>query len=401
MSRLRMMGGRPAPAPPPAEADTTLTLYTHLRTPLASSISDVSTAMTTFLGQVADGNSVTATLSGDSASSFDMSLGELYTEGTNVVGAPAAAYDGTEGSGFDGSPPTAETRTTAKPICRLLTVWRQAFTDKIVLMIAAEAKGGIDHVDVMVEGTTLTLTERSLYHYLDVNDRPKWFYGYIAELDASNYTSFATDETRGVQVYIRATATDETMQSQLIGDADNKYEQFVFFPVEQIHDYLIEVDPDAEANTEPAGTYPSAHAVVTRLDDAIKYAGGASITTIGTPGVTMRRPLIKVKKTHSCDYVSAASSTSNGRGFCTVVCDEGVEVDIGRDAYDSSKLSLKLGFNGVEFRGRGVRINSTNICAISYDSVSTGWRHWMNGCRASADFDFSQYVDDGGRARNQ
>lgn len=154
---------------------------------------------------------------------------------------PAAAWNGTAGTGF-ASTPTDPTRTTAKPACRLLVPPRQAFTDRLVVGVAAAANNngrldnlGLTSVEFIYEGRTVTVTEPSWYSYLDANGQQRSTFGWWAVL-LHNGINSANADTGGADLYIRANPADSTMQSRVIGP-------FRFWPRAALHDLQLTVAP--------------------------------------------------------------------------------------------------------------------------------------------------------------
>lgn len=365
---------------------------------------------------VPSGNTIT--VSSSDRPKLQMTLGETYTAGDAVMGAPVAAYTGVEATGYGvalADAPVDPTRLAnrPKPILRLMTPWRQAFTDRLVLVFMARAVGGISKVRVYCEGATLDLTEATNYKYTDVNGVERWIHDvYVCELDADNYTiahsggvaaGASGDATRGVRVFAEAFAVDTNFQNRVIGGITTTVaaEQFTFYPVINIHDYLVTVNtslPVAYAGTNPAWSTGTAAANFHDVSDALAFVGKFTRQSL-TVTVSMLRPLIEIRTSGTYSYTTASTSSFGftGRGYCTVKCATAITAELGRSSWDPALLIWRPGYQGVELRGPGITLNSTYWS--EFGAGGTGVRHWFNGITSEADIDFHQYLDDGGNVR--
>lgn len=149
---------------------------------------------------------------------------------------PSTAWDGSAGSGFS-NVPVDPLRTTAKPVCRLLTPPRQWFTDEIIVGVSAAANNdgslldnlGLEKVVVHFEGSTHEVTSPSYYLLEDANGVPRKYLGWWVVLKKPEATAGHAN------VYFEAVPKDTAMQSRVIGPHQ-------YSPQNVLHDATIEVD---------------------------------------------------------------------------------------------------------------------------------------------------------------
>lgn len=370
----------------------------------------ISDALAAFVSAAPPG--ATFTLTAPDTSLAQVTTGERYVNGTNVIGAPGGSYDGTAGSGYGGSPPTDPGTSPAVSI-QLVSVWRQAFTGTLYVLAHAHAPGGVDYVRLYVEGATLDVSDPVCFIDTDQKGREQWLHGmYVFEVPASNYTGFTTNDLRGIWIYLEGVAVDSgTIANRVIGGATNENERFIFFPVtaldvtqpEAPYDYFVTVDlSQPVAEISPTSNFPAVAANFHDVSDAIGYCGGS---TRGTPPLsrnqTFLRPGIEIRSSATYSYTSNASFGQSGRGFCEVWCADGVTAVLGKDTWDPNTLNWRPGFQGVRLKGPRLSLDTTNWCnfeprtGVSADS----YRHWFDTIDSTATTDFSVYLDAGGNVR--
>ena len=158
---------------------------------------------------------------------------------------PSESWIGTAASGFT-STPSDPARTTAKPVVRMITPERQAFTDTLLVGVVAGANNGgslydnlgLEKVRLHCEGNVVEITAPT-FQTPPAPDAsvggsavtPKPVLGWWCEL--KNDGRFGA-----VDVYVEAIPKDVTMQSRIMGP-------YRFFPAAQEHQKEITINPDA------------------------------------------------------------------------------------------------------------------------------------------------------------
>ena len=129
---------------------------------------------------------------------------------------PSSAWNGTAGSGFS-SLPSDPTRTTAKPVVRLIDPPNQFFTDELTISVMAFANdsgtliGGIDRVRFRFEGESIDVLAPALRLFVRHDGSTYRLPCYTVQLKRPAGTSGLAD------LYIEAIPSDATMQSRVLG----------------------------------------------------------------------------------------------------------------------------------------------------------------------------------------
>lgn len=153
---------------------------------------------------------------------------------------PSAQWNGTAGAGFGGSNPAAPTdptRTTAKPVLRLLQPDFQAYTDELLVGVFAAANNagslydnlGIEKVTFYYEGATVDVTAPSIQTFDDANGNSRSYLGWWVRLKHPGTNGFA-------RLYVEATAKDVTMQKRVIGP-------YLYNPQATLYDKELTIAP--------------------------------------------------------------------------------------------------------------------------------------------------------------
>lgn len=383
-------------------------------------------ASLTALNGIPAGNAVTLTQSGGSP--VESTYGALYVADSAIVPAPSAAWTGAAGTGYtswteDGNARTMtpdkntaegngtdalgnEPRLTAKPALVMMSVPLQRFTGKHKVYLASDAASPITKVRVYLEGAVLDLTSRKWDRYTDAKGVEQWFYGYICEIDAALYTAVATDPTRVTRMFARSYCSDGTMQTQLIGIGTGWYNQLLYYPCTLEHDYLIHVTPSG-GDSKPAAAFPGVYAIFNTLEKAIRYAANENTSGLGATPTLARCPKIVVTETTVQDPANGGNAYQSGGGagggLCVVTCDPGVTCTIGRAVWNSAIVSgipanqWRPVYNGIEYRGRGIIWDYTNLTGFSLQANNPG--SWMNGNRTTQAWTAGTQLDNQGFPR--
>jgi hypothetical protein len=381
--------------------DAAVTLYAHSKVDLTSPLS-------TWLGSKPAGNGVKL-VSVSARHKLKVTRGARYVPGTNVFAGPDAGWQAapTEAytTGFPGSDPA---HVDGKGTLALLTPWRQRFTGNLMIpVLATFPSGGVQKVRGYAAGRTLDVSAAKVYTYTDRRGRQKWLHQvYVFELDATLYTAFGADATRGVRLAFESFPNDATFENRVIGLSANAWEHLIFFPASQPHDYLVTVDtsqPVGENGANPVWSSGIAAANFWDVSDAIAYCGGINRTvSVGAGGpflrnVTMVAPEVLIKTSGTYSFTTSASFGQAGRGYCTVRCDTGVTATLGRSSWDRSLITWRPGFQDCWLKGPRLKIDPTNW--TTFEAGSSAQKHVFEGVVYESAIDFSQELDDGGHPR--
>ena len=304
------------------------------------------------------GAAATATAAVSTVQSYALSASAAALQGrlrlndvtTYVALQPASAWNGTAGTGFS-STPTDPTRTTAKPAMRLIVPPNQAYTDYLVVGVAAAANNGGDlhnmglsSVTFRYEGGVATVTNPSYYSFQDVNGKTATYFGWWAVL-LHNGTS------GDAQLYVEATPKDSTMQSRIIGP-------YTFFPSASVYDLELTVAPSL--SVVAGSRYQS-------ITAALTYAAAQG----------KNRPHITITEART-DYLLGALtgpfSYATGKGFATIDASVPVTI-IGTTSYVSSTPRTK--YSGMRFKGSNITLDMKTMDTIYAES--SGLPHWFDG----------------------
>ncbi len=338
------------PAAGPLLGDELVPMVQDGETRMGSLVPLVAAAATPFIDSAAT-QAANALASANAAAFATLQRAFLTIDGRNAYAsvAPAAAWNGTAGTGF-ASTPTDPTRTTAKPACRLLVPPRQVFRLVVGVAAAANNKGRLDNlgltsVEFIYEGRTVTVTEPSWYSYLDVNGQQRSCFGWWAVL-LHNGTNSANADTGGADLYVRANPADSTMQSRVIGP-------FRFWPRSTMYDLQLTVAPSLAQIT--GERYQSFQAAMNYVSSS--GAHFARITaTENHPSGQYDLPAITV------------GAPRGTRGY--TVIDATVPIVIGKASYTTDTASLmRPRLDPLWFRGSNITFDHKFIGEIYNDQA--------------------------------
>ena len=287
--------------------------------------------------------------------------------------APSAQWNGTAGTGFGGSNPAAPsdpTRTTAKPVVRLLDPPNQYFTDALDISVMAFANnagtliGGIDRVRFHFEGNVVEVSEMSLRSFTRYD-------GSTYQLPCYSVRLQKPASTAGIaNLFIEAIPADGTMQSRVLGPLQ-------FSPVATKHDWVRTV-----GLTGSGADFTNA-SLTTALTNAINAAKAAAA----------QNPRLTFISSGTSD-LAANSTNYTPQGYMTLECAPGVNVTFTKASYTTDAAMLMRTFwNGLWFRGAGFTFNMDFVDRIVNETQAaagqkfTGRSHVVEGVkftRASA-----------------
>lgn len=271
---------------------------------------------------------------------------------TYISVTPSSTWNGTAGTGFSVTP-TDPTRTTAKPAMRLIVPPNQAFTDYLVVGVAAYANNngvldncGLKDVTFRYEGGTAVVTTPSFYSFQDVNGKTVSYFGWWAVLLHNGTNGDA-------RLYVEATPKDTTMQSRVIGP-------YLFLPSSALYDLELTVAP---SQSVIAGSrYQS-------ITDALTYCAAQG----------KHHPRITITEART-DYLLATIGSpfiyTTGKGYVTIDATVPVTI-IGTATYADATPRTK--YMGMRFKGANITIDMATAANITPES--DGNPNWLDGVR--------------------
>lgn len=280
--------------------------------------------------------------------------------------APDPDWTGIEGSGFD-TTPTDPTRTTAKPVCRLLTPDHQWFTDTLTIGVAAYANangtliGGIDRVRFHFEGNSVDVLAPTFRQFTRFDGSTYSCHGYWVTL-----TKPAGTAGDG-HVYVEAIPADATMQSRVLGP-------FAYSAVDTLHDYDLVVDPGED---EQAGV--SYQSVV----DALAYL---KTEEAQNPRITIQAP-----DPSGVYDLNVSGNYAGGTGRCLIEAD--VPVKFGNAQFNrESTNDFRPLYGGLHFRGANIVFDCEFLGRITQEQDTTDNGLWLDGVKITNEATDAYYL---------
>lgn len=250
---------------------------------------------------------------GSLSSGVSVTTQSLVTDGSLW---PGNTWNGTAGSG--GGVPSDPTRTTSKPICRILSVPLRSFTDDLYIGVGADADGGIQKIRGYCEGNTVDVTNWTW------NPQESCFQ-FLFKLKWSNFS-----QNGSANVYFKATANDGTMQERVIGP-------FLFTRDTSLYDGSVTVD----------GSQPTSGTRFATITEALTYCRTNSL----------KRPLITILSSGTYTIASQAVIYTSLTGWATITTAPGVTVTIANSVFGN----MQPKYTGLRFLGSGITIDRLNI----------------------------------------
>lgn len=254
---------------------------------------------------------------------------------------PSSQWNGVAGSGFSGTAPQDPPRTTAKPVCRLLTPPNQFFTQELVVGVWAAANHdgsllddlGLARVIAHCEGNSFEIPTPSYYLFADANGTPRRYLGWWVVLQHPGVNGHA-------QVYFEAIPKDPAMQARVIGP-------YQFSPQAALHDYTLEVA--ASPAEQPGARYKT-------LAAALNY-----LTSVGA-----QNPLVTFTETYDGDLASA-NLYAGGQGYCTITANAPVTFRKPGLSLGASAL-FRPRVDGLWFKGANITFDFRHASVIYHES---------------------------------
>ena len=262
---------------------------------------------------------------------------------------PSAQWNGTAGSGFgtaNPAAPTDPTRTTAKPIARLMTPPNQWFTNTLIVGVdcAANNNGtlgadmGIEKVEFFYEGNVEEVTEPK-WQAIPTERGTRLYFGWWVTLTK------IIGEIGAAQLYVRVTAHDDTMQQRVLGP-------YNFSPQDSLHD----------------ATYPVSSQAA--LQSAIATARAAS----------RQNPLFEINTAGTYNTgtdVGTSSYTITGRYTVRATV---AGVKMGKTSYTTDVGATMIDQRTWwRFAGSNLTFDARYSANLTAANLPTGPQHWMDG----------------------
>ena len=261
---------------------------------------------------------------------------------------PAAAWDGTAASGFS-TVPQDPPRTTAKPVCRLIVVPNQFYTDELLVGVYAAASFnrsminnlGLKKVVFHYEGGKAEALFPSVETVMDANGNPQQYLGWWARLKHDGKHGRA-------QLYVEAVPQNANMQARVIGPVD-------FFPNVVRHDAEYTIEP---SQPEIAGQRYKAFNFV--LLKHIRDNG------FRNPRITFREP---------GTYTMGPWSPYTPDGHLTLEAEVPITFANAPGSYGTFRTKL----DGMWFRGGNITLDMADAAEIYHEGSAR--QHVFDGCR--------------------
>lgn len=263
----------------------------------------------------------------------------------NVRLAPSGFWNGTAGSGWNGSVPVNPVRVTAKPAANFLVPNWITVTDDFWVVADVGANGGVAAVIFTLEGgAPITVTSERSITFTDANGLSRSLFGYAAQIDLA--ACLALNANGAAKISMEAVANDATMQHR-IG--------------------FLTVFPRT-----------------TEFTDTVNCGSGQTYTTLKAAlnfARTNPSKRVKIVLTDSTDYKWDTQDVdyTGSVPWTVIVANAGVNATLG----DASNSITRAGFAPLCVRGSGV---TWNLAKLSYNLQgyrfgNGGARLWLDGCK--------------------
>lgn len=259
---------------------------------------------------------------------------------------PGSDWDGTPSSGFS-SLPTDPTRTTAKPVCRLLTPPRQTVRiANIVGVFAAANDGGsiianlgLSHVDFHCEGNTVRVDAPTFRTFRRADGTAYQMLGWWVTLSRPSGKEGIAD------VYVEAVPSDPSMQSRVTGP-------YEFVMASSNFDY----------------------------DVTVAASGGADFLTMEDAFTHLRvqdaqHPRIRVLE--AGDYELGNADSHSPAGWCRIEASAPVTFLQAPPALAGDSTRIRPGMESLHFSGSQITIDFVETLEF-YTEFENG-EHWLDG----------------------
>ena len=259
---------------------------------------------------------------------------------------PSSTWDGTPSSGF-ASLPTDPVRTTAKPVCRLLTPPRQ--TVRIANVIGAFAAAndggslianlGLSHVDFHCEGNVLRVDAPTFRTFERPDGSTYQMLGWWVTLSRPSTKEGIAD------VYIEAVPADPTMQSRISGP-------FPFVMASAEFDYDVSVAASGGAD-------------FLSMEDAFTHLR------------TQNAQHPRVRVLEAGDYDLGNANRHSPAGWCRVEASAPVTFLQPPPAIEGDFTRMRPGMDSLHFKGSEITIDFVETLEF-YTELEDG-EHWLDG----------------------
>ena len=259
---------------------------------------------------------------------------------------PSNTWDGTPSSGF-ASIPTDPIRTTAKPVCRLLTPPRQTVRIANVIGVFAAANDGgslianlgMSHVDFHCEGSVLRVDAPTFRTFERPDGSTYQMLGWWVTLSRPSSKEGIAD------VYVEAVPNDPTMQSRITGP-------FPFVMASSDFDY----------------------------DVSVASSGGADFLSMEEAFTHLRaqnaqHPRVRVLETG--EYELGNANRHSPTGWCRIEASAPVTFLQLPPAIEGDFTRMRPGMDSLHFKGSDITIDFVETLEF-YTELEDG-EHWLDG----------------------
>lgn len=261
---------------------------------------------------------------------------------------PGNNWTGSAGSGFT-YPPLDPVRLTAKPTVRLIVPPNQAYTDTLLVGVAAFANDGgsllenlgLKSLIVYFEGNQIEISSPSSESFTAENGQQVSYFGWWFRLRHDGRNGDA-------HLFVEAVPRDTTMQNRVMGP-------YLFMPSSALYDLELTVSP---SQPEIAGTrYASIRA-------ALAYA---ALQRKDRPRIT----LTEARDDYRLESIGRSYVTA--KGYATI--EALVPITISNASY--APASPRTFYDGLRFKGSNITIDHKFMDTIYHEGK--GCQHWFDG----------------------
>jgi hypothetical protein len=267
---------------------------------------------------------------------------------TDAILTPTAQWNGTAGTGFGTANPAAPsdpTRTTAKPVCRLLTPPNQTMTDSMVVGVLAGANNngtmlaelGIEKVTFYLEGNSVDVTAPSFRTFTRFDGSTYQQLGWWITLERNGATEGIAD------LYAEAVPLDGTMQNRVIGPYNVIVSNDEF-------DYDVTVGTGAD--------YTTMAAAFSALKSDNAQHPRITVTTAG-------------------NYDLGSGGGHSPAGWVRIEADAAVTFKQNPPALDGDFTRFRPSMDSLHFKGSNITIDFVET--LEFYTEQAGGQHWLDG----------------------
>lgn len=258
---------------------------------------------------------------------------------------PSNAWDGSPSSGF-ASAPVDPVRTTAKPVCRLLTPPRQTvrIANIVGVFAAANDSGslipnlGLAYVDFHFEGSVMRVDEPTLRTFERADGSSYQMLGWWVTLGRPSTKEGIAD------LYIEAVPADPAMQPRVTGP-------FSYVMAKTVFDFDVSVAASGGAD-------------FLTMEDAFNHLEAQNA----------QHPRVRVLE--SGDYELGNASSHSPDGWCQIEAASAVTFRQNAPALEGDFTRFRPGMDRLHFKGSEITIDFVET--LEFYAEQEGGEHWLD-----------------------